>query len=78
MRLHLFALVGCCLPLSLCLSAHGQTSSKASSSHPREAGDCRRSSRTTSFTSTSTYGSELSLMYVGMMLSLRSWSITAR
>jgi hypothetical protein len=38
MRLNLFTLAGCCLPLSLCLSAYGQTSSKASSCHPREAG----------------------------------------
>jgi hypothetical protein len=36
MPLYLFTLAGCCLSLSLCLSAHGQTSSKASSGHPRE------------------------------------------
>jgi len=39
MPLYLFTLVGCCLSLSLCLSADGQTSSKASSGHPREAGE---------------------------------------
>ena len=36
MPLYLFTLAGCCLSLSLCLSTRGQTSSKASSGHPRE------------------------------------------
>jgi len=39
MRLYLFTLSGCCLSLSLCLSVHGQTSSKASSGDPREASE---------------------------------------
>ncbi len=37
MHSHVFTLAGACLFLFLCLSAHGQTSSKASSGHLQEA-----------------------------------------
>ena len=39
MRPNVFILAGACLCLSLCLPAHGQTSSKSSSGHPRETGE---------------------------------------
>ena len=39
MRPNVFTLDGACLCLSLCLLAHGQTSSKAPSGHPQDAGE---------------------------------------
>ena len=39
MRLCMFTLAGACLFLFFCVSAHGQTSSKAPSGHPQEASE---------------------------------------